>query len=549
MDYNGFYETSLFMRYWVILTSAFLLLAGLYVFPLFAVLGGTTSDPVDGLFSAWVMTWVARSMWFDPSLIFQAPIFAPLPDTTTFSDPMLTGSLLTLPFLLWTNEPLVSQTVNLFLGFWLTSLGFAMLGRAIGLGKTSALGLGLAAGFGQAYAQYTGHLQMFMIQWLPFGLACVAQWVQKPRWGWWAGWTVCFLLLGLNSPFSAVLLLFSSGTMLLFASRGKPAPTWPAWRTAFLWIFLGIFILFTFYQPYFHSEKLYQSARTIREAAHFSLSLDELLGTKRGIPLGVLLLIGAAVLLAAKQAPAGSKKLVCWRRAFLTLALCSIILSFGPVLKWGGNTIKIPFPIPLPYALAHLTIPGFQAFRVPARWMLLANFSLIVLAYLLVHQRWQRRFFIITVSVLLLEASWMKQAVPIASRENRPSVYSWLEQASPSTIAFIPPYIYDIPGGAEIEVRRMLWSLPSFHAQAPIHRLYNGYSGFAPRERVDALVTIYTKFPDEPALQLLKEGSVQFLILEKNLLPADRLQQYLVTAPTILYEDETHLITRLDSTP
>ena len=106
--------------------------------------------------------------------------------------------------------------------------------------------------------------------------------------------------------------------------------------------------------------------RSIREAAHNGLSVDEL-GSIYESP-GLYVLLAVAVL---KIKRVGQAK---WLAAVVVI---SAVMALGPVLKWGGKTVKVGgrIPIPLPYAAAYYTVAGFGELQTPSRWIWLSGWA------------------------------------------------------------------------------------------------------------------------------------------------------------------------------
>src|SRR6185503_9295068 len=65
-------------------------LALLMSWPLVLGLGSLgLMDRPDGRLNAWILAWDAHALWHEPTRLFQAPAFHPLPDALTFSENLL----------------------------------------------------------------------------------------------------------------------------------------------------------------------------------------------------------------------------------------------------------------------------------------------------------------------------------------------------------------------------------------------------------------------------------------------------------------------------
>ncbi|HZQ05451.1 MAG TPA: hypothetical protein VFD70_02655, partial [Anaerolineae bacterium] len=86
---------------------------------------GTDSNALnDTYFNVWIFGWQAHQLIADPLHLFQGNIFYPFPNTLAFSEIMLPGALLYLPFAYATGNPVLSYNLVILLTFPLN--GFAM---------------------------------------------------------------------------------------------------------------------------------------------------------------------------------------------------------------------------------------------------------------------------------------------------------------------------------------------------------------------------------------------------------------------------------------
>jgi hypothetical protein len=106
----------------------FFLASILYSYPLLRHPTTAMVDTYDGMLTTWLMNWSAYSLTHAPLEFFHAPIFYPYRWATTFSDPMVSSGLLVAPILAVTHEPILTNTINTFLSFFLTAaFGYALL--------------------------------------------------------------------------------------------------------------------------------------------------------------------------------------------------------------------------------------------------------------------------------------------------------------------------------------------------------------------------------------------------------------------------------------
>ena len=489
----------------------------LYAFPILRNPARNIADGYDGVFSTWGMNWSAWSILFHLQGFYDAPIFYPYTSATTFSDPMFSSGLLAAPLLLTIKEPLIANAVSVVLGFFLLALGTYAFIEKVTRQRAIAFATALLVSFGSVHIRYLGHLHTFFIPAIPWGLFVWFRYIETKDVRFLVTWTLLFLFQVFNSPLSGVFYLFSC---MLFIFHKQSVRAFKK-HIRLIGIILGFTLVVSllFYLPYVLTATQYHSARTIRDAAHFALSVDELIGSSRGLSFAGwgLFLFTAYTLY---QSVAHKRKTHPLAVGSFVIACATLVMTLGPALKWAGNTVKIPFPIPLPYVAAYALIPGFQAFRDPSRWMLLSFFMLCITAAFVIPKKRGVLFLLVSTIMLMAEWGWSYPTVTLPSWKERPAVYRWIQTQKATTVLFLPPHLYAFPETAVEETRRMLWTLPWDRNQ--VLRLYNGYSGFAPQERVDEIVRFAMTFPSQDTVEALRQLSPDIVIINHEFQRVDR---------------------------
>lgn len=219
--------------------------------------------------------------------------------------------------------------------------------------------------------------------------------------------------------------------------------------------------------------------RSIREAAHNSLGVDELWTHFASPGLYVLLVVALLRLIPPSNLPPnlGGRNF----RWLLILLIFGLVMAMGPVVKWQGKTVKIAgkYPIPLPYAAAYYAVPGFGAFRTPSRWIWLSAFGaggIIAIgmskSFSIGEGNLRNGIPMLGVIGSLLVAvvggTYLTKYVDLQKPEDFPKVYTWLADQPGKVVAELPR------GGDREESYRMYYSL--WHGKT----LVGGFSGFAP---------------------------------------------------------------------
>ena len=90
---------------------------------------GMTDRP-DGRLNAWILAWDVHALRHEPTRLFQAPIFHPLPDALAFSENLIVPAALSAPFQL-AGGPVLGYNVVLLLSMIVSGLGAQLLVRRV----------------------------------------------------------------------------------------------------------------------------------------------------------------------------------------------------------------------------------------------------------------------------------------------------------------------------------------------------------------------------------------------------------------------------------
>jgi len=219
--------------------------------------------------------------------------------------------------------------------------------------------------------------------------------------------------------------------------------------------------------------------RTIRDAAHGSISVDDIWGKFNSPGLYLLLVVAAIRLVVPHPNPSpnfsqargfavGEGNI----RFLLLVAAAGIVMALGPVLKWQGRTVKVAgYPVPLPYAAAYYAVPGLQASRTVSRWMWLAGFGASGLIAMGFSSVLGKRIGILgALLVAVVGGTHLVKYRELPRPEEFPKIYKWLKDQPGEVVLELPK------GGEDIELQRMYYSW--MHDK----KMVNGYSGFKPPE-------------------------------------------------------------------
>ena len=274
---------------------------------------------------------------------------------------------------------------------------------------------------------------------------------------------------------------------------------------------------------------------SIRESAHFSMSLNDLWGKFLSPGLYLNLLIIALVV---RKKSLSLRVFPSWLIWLLTIGL---LFSLGPVLKWQDHTVKIfdKLFLPLPFGIFYYLAPGLSVLRSVHRYIWLAALAASGLVAVGFSRYQSRRRLILSITLLILAVlggSTVKRDRQFPPPQDYPSVYSWLQGQPGQVILEYPVYTWaDKLHGQEMY--RMLYSLK--HKK----KMVNGASGFLPPERGALFSRIVSNYPN-PRLQAeLKALGVDYVIVHKNETSLDKLAQ-LAADPQLdrLWENPTSIV-------
>lgn len=440
--------------------------------------------------------------------LYYGRFFAPQENTLAYSDLFLTSSLITLPFRAIIGSPIVvfnlAFIINSTLSIAISLLLFSYLFKNRWAASLTTLLLTLS-GF---HLHYYAHLQMYSLWLLLLSIYFYLRFQNENR-------TLFLHLFFLTvtaqiteSIFPAYLIFFTVLTHFLFSPKKNL-------RKILIISIPYVIFWFILVFPYLKLHySLPEARRPIRDAAHFSLGLEQVFTLYKSYSLiGIFLLALIPSLQRAKRC--GNPRLTPW---IITL-LFALIMSLGPVVKFLGQTVKIfSLPIPLPYAAFYYLFPGFSGFRTPSRFIILAviaNIILIGYASLPLIKKIRTKTKIILlgiiIALLLYEADLPLKGYPV--NINMHPVYQEVTLLPENATILELPIKHWGMIDHEIEPIRALYSL------SHKHRRLGGISGFAPNYWVTLVEKINSNGLDEENISTLKNLGITHVIENNKLRP------------------------------
>jgi hypothetical protein len=362
-----------------LVAAAFCALTVLMTWPWAADLRHHSPGPGDPYIMSWALWWDFHGALTQPFHLFDANIFYPHRDALAFSEHVFGIALPLFPLLALGVAPLTVHGVATLVGFAFSGFGAFRLARTL----TGSPAAGWVSGIAFAFALYRfgqlPHLPYLFTPWIPLLLEALVLFAREPsrRRAAWLGFT--FLMNGLTAIHWLILTtipLLLSGAVLLV--REKRIGSRPAALRGGVALLAASVLLLPFLLPYARVAKREGFVRNEAEARLYSARPGDWLvpegrsRTWRSLPgheppaerslfPGVLVLALSAVSLLPFAGAAGGARV--------------LGLLWGGLGFLGSLGLNAPF-----HRVLFEYVPGFAAIRVPARWAMIANLGLALLA-------------------------------------------------------------------------------------------------------------------------------------------------------------------------
>ena len=452
----------------------------------------------------WMLNQTIQKMPNNLNNIFQGNIFYPHQDVMAFSDLFIPSAFLSwLPVYL-TGEPVSAFNFSLIFSQVVSMLVIYFWFKEMTKSKWAAFLGATVLGLSQIRMHYYVHLHTWIMQWW-----LISAWMfwkyrntSKLKYLYIAGLFVAVQV------WESLLPVFWIGTVGLILVWPKVSSIIKNWKHILTIVAIVIVITLPVTKAYLGVTRRFDYQRSIRDAAHFSMSIENLWG--KFLSPGLYILLFVSFLSFDKKKLLYDKTL----RWMLVVVFLGLIMSFGPVVKINNQTFKIEnIPIPLPYSLVYYLVPGFGALRTPSRWIWPAAFaSSGIIAYGFSRYKSKKLLYLVFPAILLaiLGGTRIQNNIQIRKIEDYPEVYKYLKTLPEDAVLELPIYTW---GAGKIHVEemyRMLYSLD--HKK----QLVNGYSGFYPPEWERLVSDLTTDFPSTALEKRLIERGVDYIVVHKT---------------------------------
>lgn len=520
--------------------SLFFLFSIYITYPLIFNLGNRAVGQGDELVISWIMNWVIHAIvQGNIYTFFDANLYYPYLHSLAYSDLFITSSLLAIIPLWIVQEPIV--VVNFTLITSLTLVGFSLYLLSYYLTKDflASLFAGILVIFSPAVLDKATHLQILSIYWVPLAILFFLKFLNLQRTKYLLVSLIFFLCQVYNSFLPGYFILFSYLIILIYYWL------WNKEKAKALFIKKNILaLLITFILvipiavPYFQVAREFNYVRDIRDAIHFALQPEDLFYPSAYTRLQQYLLdlpfnqisqnnefkpgyVGFIFTVLIVLSIFYTFKYYIKERnvsIFLTIALTGLIISLGPVLHLGRQTIHDPFPIPLPYALFYYLLPGFQGFRNSARWEMLFILAIVIVVAMAIHSllkkyslKTQTVIYLLLIIVCIAEFNFPMKFEKIPAKSEFPKVDYWLTTTPKDIqIVHLPIYNWNMWPYTQNELWREYYSTLHFR------KMVNGYSGFSPPPWQALVHRLHDTVPKKESITLLKNLQVNYIVVNKK---------------------------------
>ncbi|MDQ3704905.1 MAG: hypothetical protein M3437_06740 [Chloroflexota bacterium] len=541
-----------------------------YTWPLVTHMATTMPDALDSTDTARQLAEIARNLSTNPLRIYDSQGLYPLDNDLALNELLVAQGIYAAPIIWLTGNMLLAWNLVTFSSYMLSGLAAWLLVRKVTGSSLAGLAAGIIYTFSPwHYGQY-GHLGIQAIQWMVFGLYFLVLFMEHTassarlldrRGLFYLGLFAFFAVLqALSAGYYAYFEAILFGAYLLYYAlrhaglggwlgsklRRVPSPRVDWRRLAGQMALLGLAgvvalaAIYPFVRPYNHYKNLFGFNRSLEEVEYWSAGPLSLLRTTTtslwyepvqkgifgletsaeremypGVFAVTLALIGLFAMSGAVRQGLG-------RGFFAAIVVIGFVLSLGPTFHWdsyglGDTGVSLPW-----YRWLYEYVPGFDAVRVPHRFVLLAMLGIGALAGFGIVRlmRWSRDKAFLSpgivggVALFLVMLDFFAPGLRYITRglgEDAPPIYRWL--AGPEAEKIIPgdALLLELPVGLD---KTPVNTSPQYLLYGVAHGrpMLNGSPNIIP-PGYERLFSEMRRFPTPGTLDIIEGLGVQYLIV------------------------------------
>ncbi len=250
----------------------FLVVTFAFTLPLSRSAGSLALDlgPDTRLF-LWTLGWDAHAFRAAPFDIFDANIFHPERRTLAYSEHQIGSAVVAAPFAWWTGNLVLAMNAVLLLSCFLSGWFAYILGRELGLSKSSSILVGAIFAFSPPRFFRIGQLHLATVQWIPLCLAFLHRYARGGTRRHLLAAAFAFWLQALSGGQSALFLaLAAAGLLTYLRIFAELRPSGSPWKDALPALALTLALNLPFVLPYWLVRQGLGLERTLDEAIFWS---------------------------------------------------------------------------------------------------------------------------------------------------------------------------------------------------------------------------------------------------------------------------------------
>lgn len=510
----------------------FTVLALFMTYPLIFNMGSAVKDVGDPLLNTWIIAWnVQKITTLDFPDIFNGNIFYPHKRTIAFSEFLLTQSLVALPILLASQNPIFAKNFVLLFSFITSGLGMYFLARYLTKNVLGGITAGIIYAFSPFMIDHLSHLQILTAGGMPLALLFLHKFFKSTHYKHLFLFALFFLLQTLaNGYYGLYLSLFAGLYILFYLVLGKKFTDGRFWLKMTIFLIIVLTVLGPVILQYLTVRKEMGFIRGIGSYSNLTSFLatspqNRIYGdiTSRfvraegqlfpGIFAFLLAIIGIIYSIREKRR---------WKKTFMQTPayfyIIMLLLSF--LFTFGTNG---------PYVLLYKYVPGFKGIRVASRFHILVMFSLAIFAAFgikailssLARMKKRMPSVIFSCIILLILVEYLSIPIPwksVPAKADIPEVYKWLAKKEGDFAIVELPFPKPKEHTFRKEGPRLYYS--TYHWK----KLVNGYSGYYPPLYYE-LKRRWQRESLEQNIKDLKRLGVKYVIFHSSLYDEEELER------------------------
>lgn len=496
------------------------------------------ADTPDTHLFLWTLGWDTHAVLAQPWRLFDANIYAPMPNTLAYSENALGSLPFAAPIIWATGDLVLALNLVLLSACALCGVGAFVLGRRLGMGTPAALVCGVVFAFAPTRFYRMSQLHQNTVQWIPFTLAFLHTYVERGRPRDLRIALALFTLQALASGHGAVFLVVAiavlaayhllRGTPLALATRARDVGL-----TGVLLLLPSVLVLLPYrrarvdvgldrtFDPWTVTPESFLASPSRLHQWLLPLITDRPVNELANTFLfpGYLAVVLALVALWPQRAAGLDSEAATRRRHAWGYALLGVvsILFFvdGPLALW-------------PWVRGW---PGFSFIRVSSRFVTITTLALAVLAgfgteRLLRHRSPRAVLGLTAAAILLLLGEYSTH--PFAGTPYvvpRPAIVEWLAaRPGDRRVAEVP-----VPRAANGGAYERFETAAMLHSTVAWWPTIHGYSGTRP-EGHDRVYRAMNTFPDADSLAAMRSLGVTHVVAHRPLYAPERWPELLARA-------------------